>query len=505
MAFSVLSDMDARGKRMVDIASEQPYYFDREGRRLIKAGFHLHRKGVLHGTDFGKLLYHRYGLSTADTRLLSWMDVQFTSEQPIEDVKPHRVIARPYPREDIVRYQINDGQYAKLSADGLEICDNGHEGFLFESGQVEPLDGDELLKAFEKVSAKPFTPWWLDVMKTARLKQRKGERNDELITLMYYIVPWLYKWRGIQLPIELVIGESGSGKSSLCEHRLNIITGQPELRNAPTDLKDWHASISNTGGLHVVDNAQLLDKGLRQHLSDGMCRIVTAPEPHIEMRKLYTDNELVKLPVSCSFVITAIAQPFHQVDLLQRSIVVELDKSQYTTNKGRAVAYDSSWVQTQLTKFGGRTMWVAHQLYALQKFFRVVMRDWNPQYIAQYRLINFEQSLVMMAKALGIEHKWIPDYLARSASANISKADWALEGLQAFANEWYEMNQDQMFSSAEIANWAVESDDFAACSQINNSRRLGRYLQSHKQLVAQMCGIVEAGRRNNKMHYRVQR
>src|SRR5690606_37311113 len=122
-------------------------------------------------------------------------------------------------------------------------------------------------------------PLWGQVLQTVRL--RDHHKQQAITTLLYYMSPWLNRWRGMQLPVEMVLGESGSGKSTLCELRLSIITGQPRLRNAPQDLKDWHASIANSGGLHVTDNVQLVDRNLRQRLSDEICRIITEPSPHI--------------------------------------------------------------------------------------------------------------------------------------------------------------------------------------------------------------------------------
>jgi len=506
-ALALLSDLDSNGRRLRSDAESQMYYFENGTRKLIKVSMNAGNKGLLHESGFGQLLYGRYGLSAADGRVLTWLDAQFNAELPIEPVNPHRIIARPNPGEDVIRYQISDGQYIKVSAsraagDMVEICQNGDDGFLFESGLVEAVDAEELMAEIQKQRALPITPWWVDVLNTVRLKD--DEKNKMLVAYLYYISPWLYKWRGTQLPVELIIGESGSGKSSLCEHRLNVLTGRPDLRNAPSDLKDWHASITNAGGLHVTDNVNLVDKNLRQRLSDEICRLVTEPDPHIEMRKLYSNNELIRIPARIVFALTAIQQPFQQADLLQRSIVVELDKNASATDGN--VTYEYSWVKDQMDRFGGRTAWLAHHIVVLEKFFETVKIGWNPSYKAQHRLMNVEQALSTMAKVFGDDGAWIPSYMSGSSASNISEADWVLEGLLAFATMWPRnpgYKPGMPFCASDISDWAKSHDDYEECGPLINSRKLGKYLITHASMVNQLTGIIAGNKANNRQMFKI--
>lgn len=508
VAMAVLSDLDSTGHRLRSESENQAYYFDQLTGKLIKANMNMHNRGQIHESSFGQLLYKRYGLSAADQRLMTWLDAQFHGEDPIDEVTPHRVIARPNGNEDVIRYQISDGQYVKVTGDAenpYQVLRNGADGYLFEAGQVEAINEPEFREALESVDPgdeAPMPCWWDEVLSTVRLKD--AGRSKTIAAMLFYLSPWFYKWRGSQLPVELILGESGSGKSSLYEHRLNVLTGTPELRNAPTDLKDWHASISNTGGLHVTDNVQLMDKGLRQRLSDEICRLVTEPNPHVEMRKLYSNNELIRIPVSCCFSITAIQQPFQQADLLARSIVLNLDKSSSVID-GADITYEANWVPYQMQRFGGRANWIAHHLMVIHRFLRLVEQKWDPRYVAKHRLINFEQALILMGEVFGLDLSWVPDYLNLEETKQVSQSDWALEGLTFFARTVLAHNEDsKRWSAAEIANWAMSQDDYMECVQITNSRRLGRYLQTHRSLIARTAGIVESGKANNKIVYSVQ-
>lgn len=526
LSLSLITDLDGRGIRMYSQEEDQLYYFEEKGNKLIKVDLDTSNNKIA-GTPFAKLMYHYYGISmTNDARLIKWLAAQFSAESPVEDVRPFRVLAREKGDDYVLRYQISDGQYVKITSDPknpIEILHNGAENVLFESGQVEPIDADELLKEFKKRQTEELHMWWEDVLHEVRLKNHG--KNAALFSLLYYISPWLHRWRGTQLPAELVIGEAGSGKSTLCELRLSILTGQPNLRNAPNDMKDWHTSIVNTGGLHVTDNVQLHDKNLKQRLSDEICRLITEPEPHIEMRKYYTNADLMRMKVDAVFCFTAILQPFNNSDVLQRSMILELDKmaNDSSTQKEAKVSYDSGWKDKQIARFGGRTAWIAHHLYVLHRFLQLASTKWDHNYKAKHRLINLEQSLMLVADLFGLEAKWIPDFLSSQIDEMVVDSDWSLEGVVAFCETVRAFEGDQAklaafaqtlggdarlakqmkFDAKTIAAWAASHEQYMECQNLVNSRKLGRYLQTHKAMVAQVVQLMESDRVNNKTTYHV--
>ena len=504
LSIAILSDLDANGLRVKSKEDDQTFYFDFVHRKLFKTTFD-HRAENVSATPFGQFLYRRYGLGGADQRLIIWLATQFAGEEPIEEASPFHVIARTGTQDNSVRYQVSDSQWVSVDSDGIELHDNGEDSVLFESGNVLPLDVERLLACYEKESSQESCPFnrWAAVLSHVRLRDQTKGRT--VASLLYYMSPWLYRWRGMQLPVEMVIGESGSGKSTLCELRLAIVTGISKLRNAPTDLKDWHASIANTGGLHVTDNVQLVDRNLRQRLSDEICRIITEPEPTIEQRRLYTNAEVIRLPVRSVFVITSIQQPFQNADLLQRSIVLELDKMANEEGDRPEITYDSEWKQHQLDEFGGRESWVAHHLVVLNKFFNLVKTKWDPKYRAKHRLIHFEQSMMLMAEVLGIPNDWIPNYLAAIVDSTLSESDWTFEGIKTFVDTQGAMyfHKERLLAASDISEWAKAEEEFMGCEMLTNPRRLARYLQTHKSIIAISCCLVEAGKKNNKQMFRV--
>jgi hypothetical protein len=507
VCMSILSDLDANGVRLRSELEDQMYYFDLTNRKLIKAQFD---PDGLPTTLFGQFLYRRYGLSNADSRVLQWLAAQFTGEDPIDVVEPHRVIARLDQREDRVYYQVGDSRFVGIDCDGITLYDNGEMGVLFEANQVEPLDEHLLLDQFAKQN-KSYTPefWWSATLTDTRMKDQQAGKT--IASLLYYMSPWLWRWRGMQLPIELVLGESGSGKSTLCALRLGVLQGRQNLRNAPSDIKDWHASISNAGGLHVTDNVQLVDKQMRHRLSDDICRLITEPDPHIEMRKYYTNAELMRIPVRASFVMTAIQQPFMNADLIQRAFIVEFHKDTNQVAEG-SLKFDSKWADHKLEAYGGREAWVAHHLVVLHRFFKQVKLHWSDHYQAKHRLVNFEQGLIMMGKVFGLDTAWIPTHLVGTTEKGLEESDWTLEGLKAFVDYMTtatvanpKPNGDARYTSNEIGGWCMGHPDYEQCENLTSARRLGRYLKSHASIVAQVTGLVEVGSYQNRATYAVKK
>lgn len=507
VSMAILSELDAGGIRLKDMQQLQTYYFDNKTHRLLKAEFGG-APNELTDSAFGQYLYRTFGIGAADQRLIQWLGTQFTGEDPIEEVSPYRVIARRDTSKDSVILQISDGAYVEVSANieeksatpGLTFHDNGTNNILFESEQVKPLDPKRLAEEYAKQYRQSLRPWWAEVLDGTRIVDKN--QGKILTALLYYVAPWLLRWRGTQLPVEMTLGEAGSGKSTLQELRLEILNGLPMLRNAPQDYKDWTASVTSTGGLHVIDNLQLPDRNLRQRLSDEICRIVTEPNPTIEQRKYYTNADLMRLPVRCQFGITAIKQPFLNQDVLARAIIVELDKAQDMVNG--QISYDMTWKDNQLARFGGREAWVAHHLLVLHRFFELVRQKWNYKYPAKHRLINLEQCLVLMGEVFGIKNaqEWIPAYLVKTNNSAVLDTDWAFQGIMEFCQfQRAQGKAGNHVSVVEISAWAEMNEEFEKCEELTNTRRLGRYLVTHKAFIASACGLVEAGKSNNRMRY----
>ena len=243
-------------------------------------------------------------------------------------------------------------------------------------------------------------------------------------------------------------------------------------------------------------------KDYQQRLSDELCRLVTDPDPHIEMRKYYTNAEIISLPVSVTFALTSIEQPFFTLDLIQRAAIFELQVIQ--------TGHDANWVQHQMAKGDGRLGWVAHHLAMLHKFLRAAVHEkkWNSKYRATHRLAHYEQALMLMADVLGMESDWIPAALQRQTATKMSEADWTMSGLAEFVVHFKKVHGEdystKRFSTKDITEWAEEHETFSKNGQLTNGWRLGKYLRSHRGTMQKTTGAFENGKQGNRMMYSVQ-
>ncbi len=579
VALSILMELDACGMRLHSEGANQLFYFNEQDRSLTRIQIATMDRDLVDFGPFGNMLFDKFGLGRQDRQVVGWLAQLLSTEKPIEKVTPRRIVYADRRRNE-VSYQINDGQYVKFTQKGMEIYDNGSGGVLFESGLVEPIDAEYVLKAYEaqshsgtvhgeiraasnslgsstegksgalaitgqpagldnlrRVDGSDGPPamdcWWLDTLYDTRIKGRSDPNYMRAVAILYYLSPWVNRWRGTQLPVELVVGESGSGKSTLCSLRLDVLIGRPQLRNAPSDLRDWHSSIISSGGLHVTDNVQFTDKQLRQKLSDEICRIVTEPDPHVEMRKLYTTSDLARFAVDCVFSFTAISQPFPNADLINRSFLVELDKasssSMFDANGvemehagTEEVTYGSAWALQQLLRMNtnnkakpfktveeARANWIVHHGMFLTRLFTLIDHKWNEKYAASHRLINFEQLMALGAEVFGWDGKAVVSVMAAKAKALVSESDWALEGLSA----WVELQKDlhhekgkwktMKWAAGDMVPWFEQNEEFKECQQLTNARRLGRYMLQHKYLVGETTGLISDGKRGGSIIYKI--
>jgi hypothetical protein len=513
LSLAVVSDLDANGQRMYSPSSMQAYYYNSSNANLMKVNINSKDKVSIHETPFGKLLYSKYGLvPEADSKIMSHIGAQYVAEEPIREVEPHRYIAPPRAGEDVIRVQINNGQYIRVTGDSkkpYEIVPNGTDNILFESDITRGIDARELTEELAKQHKTPMEFWWLDVLRDVKL--REHGQNEVVTALLYYLSPYLFRWRGLQLPIELVVGESGSGKSSLFMIRLEIISGIAKLRNTPRTMQDFVASASSGSGLHVTDNVQMLNKELRNQISDDLCRLVTEPEPMVEMRKYYTEADLRVVKINTVFGFTSIRLPFENNDFIQRAMVLELQRLDIQRDGAETKSsFDSSWGTRQIERRGGRVPWFAHQMRAIHLFLAEAQKSWNPNYSASHRLVHLEQAMTLMGKVFRIKDadKWVPKYLLSQVRERSVEADQTLQALQAFAIYHRgliakgKIDPDYKFVITIVTNWMEAHELYGKNKYLTDPRIMGRYMGANRSTLAEHYGIRDTGRkRDNRTLY----
>lgn len=489
IARAVIASLDRNGKRFVDPAGRF-YYFDAKSKVLHMFNLGTQDLRNFRLDTFGSFLYQTFGIGTSDGALLSRIADSFVTTAGIRAAQPRRVL---HTTDEAMYYQLSDSRMAKVTADDIRVVDNGTDDVLFLAGQVDPITKQLRWSESEE-------PRWMTILRRTSVQEMEGMTLREthiLLTCLFYLNPWLRRWKGLMLPIELAIAEPNSGKSFLYNLRAAILTGHPTLRHAPSSVRDWYADLASTPAMWIGDNFGRLPGTLRNSMSDEFARLITDPSPSVSLRKLYTTAENTRLPVDCTFAITAINNPFTKEDIMQRSIVISMK----AVPRGER---DGAWYSREIED-GGRERWVAEHLVMAKRFLSRARERWDDNYLSSHRLVNFEQSLVVMGEVLGYgdEIVEIVDKLTDTVQENIAQFNPVIEALRGFVRFRQQTDAlDGIFQASDIVEWATSTFDFTHVQVIQDARQLGRYIAAHEYDIRQSTGIYKVeGMRDGKHKY----
>jgi 5S rRNA maturation endonuclease (ribonuclease M5) len=124
-----------------------------------------------------------------------------------------------------------------------------------------------------------------------------------------------------EYPILAILGErEGVGKTTFSKFLAQLLdpTTTP-LKSFPRNRDDLFV-LAKENFLLVFDNLSYID----EDMSDALCQLSTGGS--ISKRKLYTDYEVIDMPVKRPVVINSIFNVMHRRDLRRRSIILELKK-----------------------------------------------------------------------------------------------------------------------------------------------------------------------------------
>lgn len=471
--------LDANGTRFMG-ADGTYYFFDNETRVLHD--FSLEHGGVnnIRETSFGHLLMEQLSIDPADGATLGRLIGRYPLGAP--EITPHRVLAQSPDYPDTLYYQVSDADMIKVDKDGLFFQSNGDDDVLFYKGSVEPTDLDDLAIACEDWKRRK-EPLWYTALNSLNIENMGELSHDETIRLLsclFYISPWLNRWRGLMLPLEIAAAEPGSGKSFTYNLRMGVLTGRTSLSGLPNDYRDWVASIGAAPALWVCDNLGNVKQDYWHRLNDELARLITDPKPTIELRQLYTTATTFRIPVNAAFAITTIRNPFTAPDVLQRALVYNL--SAIPVGKR-----DPDWYTDRMAK---RVDWVAEHLNVLQLFFKEVSKAWTPNFKSGYRLVHFEQTILIIGRVLGWDMSDIVAKLAGVVAATVAQYDPMIEAMVTFVEEWEKPRRKVTLQ--DLVTW-VEMDPgerFTALRQFANEITLDKYVRAHKYDIEQSTGVT---------------
>lgn len=469
--------LDANGVRFMGV-DHTYYFFDNETRVLhdFRPGTNL---ASLRETSFGHLLVEQLGLDPADNATVG----RLIGLYPLgaEIISPSRVLALSDEYPDTIYYQLSDSDVMRIDADGLNLISNGDDGVLFYRGNVQEMDLDQLATDCDKWK-RPKVPLWYGALASSNIEPMgtlDREQTLQLLTTLCYMSPYLQRWRGLMLPLEIAVAEAGSGKSFLYNLRKGVLTGYPSLSGLPDDYRSWVAAVGSAPGLWICDNLGNIKSEYWHRLNDELARLITDPEPTVEQRQLYTTATIFRTPIRAAFAITTIKNPFTAPDVLQRSILYNLS----AIPEGER---DGDWYTDKLAE---RTKWIAEHVNVVHEFLKLARTEWKQNYKSGYRLVHFEQAALLMGRALGWDLRKIIAALPSLVSAVIAQYDPIIEALSMFVDEW--PHKRKRVRLQEVVDWseADPGERFSALRQLGNEVLLVKYINSHKYDIEQALGI----------------
>jgi hypothetical protein len=166
-----------------------------------------------------------------------------------------------------------DGQAAKITADGVQLVDNGTDGVLFAAGRT--------LQPWNIITAQDIFQT-CEIFRNARCA---ASHALDLIRLWIYSLPTIPRSK----PPICLAGDIGSGKTRLAKAIAEFF-GIPFVAAKVEESKedDFWPNV-DAGGIYTVDNADTKCRWLADALANA------ATDGCSRRRKLYTDSEKVTL------------------------------------------------------------------------------------------------------------------------------------------------------------------------------------------------------------------
>jgi energy-coupling factor transporter ATP-binding protein EcfA2 len=220
---------------------------------------------------------------------------------------------------NISRYQNNTfyvtqgcGQVCKISADSIDTIANGDDGVFFHdelrSWQYDANHSGCFLDDVFQLSVDPNAPY--------------SEAQAILAVKTWFIANFM---RGQDMvnhyAILNMIGEKGSGKSTIIENMIRVMTGDSSYTASgrPREERDFSTAVRNRG-IVVFDNVE--GYNYKWGFEDALARVYQ--HGTYTERKLFTNNTRIQFKTNTFISLTAIRPGWGRSDVADRSIVLEL-------------------------------------------------------------------------------------------------------------------------------------------------------------------------------------
>jgi hypothetical protein len=215
------------------------------------------------------------------------------------------------PTSTVYVYDFNGGAY-RIAAGGVEHIDNGEDGILFmQNPQWTPWNVTSLNNSVN------WCEWLLEGIRFAPTKLTEADQRLLFrVWVLTLFFPQLFPTR----PILTLIGEKGSGKSSVLRRLGQLLFGPRFNVTALTSKPDDFDAAITTDPFVVADNADDAPKWFPDRLA------VIGTGGTIKRRAYYTTNQLADFPIRAILAVTSRTPNFQREDVAERLLPLRLKR-----------------------------------------------------------------------------------------------------------------------------------------------------------------------------------
>jgi DNA primase/energy-coupling factor transporter ATP-binding protein EcfA2 len=271
-----------------------------------------------------------------------------------------------------------DGRLIRITVDGFEIISNGTDGMLFHPiDDSEPYFNSDTINVPENNFPKAFEEYVLDPL---NLKPSLLDEKQMKYLSFYYFLAMFFDTLMPTKIIMACIGDKGSGKTTFFKKLMLLLHGR---LHGIVPANDKTASNINTivtnNNFVVIDNAD--DRELNNSwVNNFLSTAATGAE--IQVRKLYSDNELLRMPFKAFVGLTGMdARSFSREDVADRMLIMSFKRINSSNRRSM------SDIQRDFMKH--REMIFVSILYELRKVLMGIENSNNQKLDCPIRMMDF--------------------------------------------------------------------------------------------------------------------
>lgn len=302
----ILGQLQTGGKLLR--SEDEVYWLDHVSRQIF----------TIPSTRWEAMLLMEAGINTAESFGKQVMQaVRLTAR---EIAQPTRVHHRFYwdDGEGVLYVHLGGPTIYKLDGESVVALLNGQDDVFFRGD----FGGEQDLPDLTDSDLPTVEPWPLltDDLNFVRSVAAAAMPEQQKELLKAWILSVFFAEAMPTRPILTLLAPAGAGKTTAARRILRFFEGPEEdVLGLVTDKPDSLRASVASHRIVALDN---LERTTAHWLVDTLNRLSTGS--HLEIRRLYTTNETVRIKPDCYLICTAIQMPFSDESIFTRMLPIEL-------------------------------------------------------------------------------------------------------------------------------------------------------------------------------------